>query len=140
MATTKKLAKEEGIFVREAERQLDADTFLDKYLRWEPHGCHCLFLIYQIFAHAVATGQKEYNQAVHQGWQQPSPEQDLIVEPSTIELVGPRSSREEIRGCAVIYTSYGGHLAKALVTCDAEMEERTCQGILDSTEEHLWHR
>ena len=40
MAATKKLAQETGIAVWEAERWLDADVFLDKYLRWEPHRLH----------------------------------------------------------------------------------------------------
>ena len=45
-----------GIFVREAERHLDADVFLDEYLWWEPGGLHCPFLLQQMFAHAKATG------------------------------------------------------------------------------------
>ena len=40
MAATKKLAKEEGISMLEAERQLNANAFLDEYLQWEPRGLH----------------------------------------------------------------------------------------------------
>ena len=56
MAATKKLAKEEGISIWEAERWLNADAFLDEYLQWEPHRFHCPFLLYWMFTHAMATG------------------------------------------------------------------------------------
>ena len=61
MVTAKKLAKEEGMSVQEAERWLDADTFLDEYPQWEPCGFHCLFLLYKMLSHAVATGRKEHD-------------------------------------------------------------------------------
>ena len=87
--TTKKLAQETGISVREAERHLDANVFLDKYLRWVPLGSHCPFLLHQMFTHAAATGQKEHDQAIHWDQWQPSPEWELGAEPSTMDLVGP---------------------------------------------------
>ena len=52
----------------------------------------------QYVLHAVATGRKEHDQAICQGWQQPSLEQDLEAKSSAIELIGPRSTREEIWG------------------------------------------
>ena len=51
MAAAKRLAQEVGISVREAERCLEADVFLDKYPRWEPGRLHCPFLLQQMFAH-----------------------------------------------------------------------------------------
>ena len=60
----KELAQEMGISILEAERQLDANVFLDKYLRWEPHGLHCPFLLQWMFTHTEATGQKEHDHAI----------------------------------------------------------------------------
>ena len=68
MATAKKLAKEEGISIREAERWLDTDTFHDKYPRWKPCRFHCPFLIYWMFAHTTASRQKEYDQSICWHW------------------------------------------------------------------------
>ena len=96
--TAKKLVQKTGISVWEAERQLNADIFLDEYPRWEPHRSHCPFLLHCMVAHAAAMGQKKQDQAIHQGHQQSLPRQDLSVESSAIELFGPKSTREEIRG------------------------------------------
>ena len=71
--TTKKLTEEEGVYMQEEERQLDANAFLDKYLHWGHHRLYCPFLMDQMFANAMATGQKEHDWTICQGWQQPSP-------------------------------------------------------------------
>ena len=92
MATTKKLAQEVGILVREAERCLEADVFLDKYPRWEPSGLHHLFLLQQMFAHAEATGQKMHDCAICWGCRQPSPEWDMNMEVPAIDLVGYKTT------------------------------------------------
>ena len=70
---TENLAQIEGISVQEVEIHLDANVFLDEYLRWEPHGFHHPFLLQRMFAHAEATGQKEHDCAIHWGHWQPSP-------------------------------------------------------------------
>ena len=87
-AAVKKLAQEVGSSVREVERHLEADVFLDEYPRWEPGRLHYPFLLQWMFAHAKATGQKEQDHAINWGCQQPSPEWDLGVEVTAIELVG----------------------------------------------------
>ena len=55
---TKKFMEEEGASMREVERWLDVDAFLDECLHWG----HCWlchpFLMHQMFTHAMATGQK----------------------------------------------------------------------------------
>ena len=135
MAATKKLAKEDGISIQEAERWLNADAFLDEYPSWGPHRLHFPFLIYWMFAHTVATGQKEYDCAICWGWQQPLPEWDLSAEPSAVELIGPRSTREQIRG--VYNDMYQLQRSPGKCPCDVVMEERTCHEILDSIKECL---
>ena len=84
-----------GISVREAERCLDADVFLDEHPRWPPLGSHCQYIMHQMFAYAKAMGQLEHNQGMCQGQGQPSPKWDLGVKPSAMELVGPEMIREE---------------------------------------------
>ena len=138
MAATKKLAKKEEISIWEAERWFGADAFLDEWSRWEPGRYHCPFLIYQMFAHTMVTGQKEYDQAIYWGQQLPLPEQDPSTKPSAIELIGPRSTREEIRGA---YNNvYQLLRSPGESPCDAEMEERVHQEILDFVKEYLQHR
>ena len=61
---TKKLAQEVGISVREAERCLEADVFLDEYPKWEPGGLHHPLLLQQTFADVKTTGQKEWDHTI----------------------------------------------------------------------------
>ena len=55
-ATVEKLAWEMGIFVREAERHLDANLFLDEYMRWESGGPHHPYILQWMFAHMETAG------------------------------------------------------------------------------------
>ena len=130
MATAKKLAQEVGISVREVERSIYSDLFLDEYPRWEPGEPHHLHILQQMFALAETNGQKEHNCAICLGHQQPSSERDANVETPTIDLVGYRTTREKIRTLYnEVYQLKGG---PGLVTCDPEMEEEVFQQILDS--------
>ena len=96
-AAAKKLAQEVGISVREVERCLEADVFLDKYLRWEPGGIHHPFLLQWMFSHAEAAGQKEQDHAICWGCWQPLPKRDLSAE------VPPKKRFE---GCTMKYISW----------------------------------
>ena len=136
--TAKKLAQETGTSIWEAERCLNADAFLDEYPRWEPLRFHCSFLLHQMFTHTMATGQKEHDWGICWGWQQPLPGSDLSAEQYTIELIGPRSTQEEIRG--VYNDMYQLWRSPSKSPCNAEMEESICQEILDSVRECLQHR
>ena len=78
------------------KRQLDANAYLKEYQQWEPGGLHCKFLYQQMFLHATATSQSEYNHTIHWGRREPSAESDLRAEPTTMELVSPDSTWEEI--------------------------------------------
>ena len=134
-AVTKKLAQEAGISVREAERCLEADVFLDEYLRWEPGRLHHLFLLQWIYTHAQATRQKECDHAICWGHQQPLPEWDLSVEVPAIKLVGFKMTWEEI--WRVYNEVYQLKRAPGAEPCDTETVENICQEILDSINEHL---
>ena len=54
------------------------------------------FLFQQMFQHAAATGQCEYEHVICHGCREPSPEWDLLMEPTTMELIGPDSTYQDI--------------------------------------------
>ena len=95
-ATAKELAWEMGILVREAERHLGAYLFLDEYLRWECGRPHCPYILQQMFAEAQTAGQKEFNCGIPWGHQQSMLKQDPSMEVPTIDLVGYKTTQEEI--------------------------------------------
>ena len=55
-----------------------------------------------------------------------------------MELIGPKSTREEIRG--VYNDMYQLWRVPSKSPCIVEMEEEACQEILDCVKECLWHR
>ena len=93
----KGLVKSEGLSVRKAECHLGADLFLDKYPWWKAGGPHHLFILQRMFLHTTESGWKEMEQMIHQGcWQEP-PRLDARVDVSIIQLVGYKTSWEEIQ-------------------------------------------
>ena len=63
-------------------------------------------------------------------------ESNLGAKPSAIELTGPGSTKEEIRGVYNDISQLWRFPGKS--PCDEEMEEHLCWEILDSIKEHLW--
>ena len=49
-------AREVRVSIREAEHQVDAKLFLDKYPRWDIGGPHCPIILHSMFLHAVGKG------------------------------------------------------------------------------------
>ena len=127
-----------GISVREAERCINADLFLDEYPRWESGGPHYPYILQQMFAHIETAGQKEHDCAICWGCQQPLPEWDASVETPTVELVGYKTTQEEIR--ALYNEVYQLKRAPRMVPCDPEMEKEIYQQSLDLLKECLQHR
>ena len=95
-AVAKRLAREIGISVREAEQQLDANAYLKEQWHWAPGGLHHKYLCQQMFSHAATTGWSLYDHAIHWGWREPLQEQDLGAEPTAMELVHPDSTWKDI--------------------------------------------
>ena len=53
-----------GISVREVERCLDTDLFLDEYLRWESGRPHHPYILQWMFAQAETIGLKKYDHMI----------------------------------------------------------------------------
>ena len=93
---------------------------------------------YSSFLHATATGKSEHNHTIHQGRREPSVEQDLGVEPTTMELISPDSTWEEI--AELYWDVYQLQRLPTRSCCEEGMEQHLHQEVLDSIKEHLWHK
>ena len=91
-----------------------------------------------MFTHAEATRQKERDHAICQGCQQPAPEGDLSVEVPAVELMGFKTTQEEIQ--RVYNEVYQLKRAPGAEPCNVEMVVNIHQEILGSIKEHLHHR
>ena len=89
-------AQAEGISVWEAEQCLDADLFLDMYPWWKASGPQCPIILQGMFAHAGMAGWKEYEWAIHCCCWQSYPGWDTKAEVPAIQLVGFKTTRDEI--------------------------------------------
>ena len=98
MAATKKWAQEEGISMWEAGQCLDSELFLNEYPRWRADGPQCPCILQRMFAYAKEAGQKEQEWVTHQGCQHPVSRAMAKVKTLAIQIVGLRTTREEIQG------------------------------------------
>ena len=109
--------------------------FLDECPRWASLGSHHPFIMHWMLTHTEATGQKEHDQAICQGWWQPSPKWDLVAESSAMDIIGAGTFQDEIR---VIYNEvYQLQRLPSRSPCDGEAEEQVCQEIQESIKECL---
>ena len=137
-AMANRLAVDKAISVREVERWLDANAYLEEYWWWVLSRPHQEFLHHQMFLHATATGRSECDHAICWDRRTLSVVWDLRVECTAMELISPDSPQEEI---AELYQDVyplqqlprGSH-------CEEGMEEHLCQEVLDSNKECLWHK
>ena len=127
--------EEKGILVREADRWLNTDAYLEEHHWWASCRLHHQFLLQRMFLHGVAMVQKEYNCAICWGWWEPSPQQDLEAEPYTVELMCLESTREKIT--EIYWDVYQLWRSTGELPCDGEKEEILQQEILDSIKECL---
>ena len=126
------------ISVREVDRQLDANAYLEKHQWWAHGRLHHQFLLQHMFLHATATGQRKYNHAICQGRWELSEEWDLGAELSTVELVSPESTREEI--AEICHNVYQLWRLLGEMVCDKKTEVHIYQETLDSIKECLQHK
>ena len=57
-------AAKECLPVRETERMMDVELFLEGQTKWEEDSPHWLVMLYEMFKHAAAKGWKEAEQMV----------------------------------------------------------------------------
>ena len=67
-------AEEEGLSIREVERVIESEMFLDKYPQWELGTPHQTVILHKMFLHAAERGWKEAECMCHQGCQSHIPE------------------------------------------------------------------
>ena len=70
---TKGQAAWEGQSVWHTKRMMDVELFLEGQTKWEEDSPHWLVMLYEMFRHAAAKGQKEAEQTVCQGHQEGPP-------------------------------------------------------------------
>ena len=137
-ATAKRLGAKESILMRELERQLDANIFLDEDQKWGPQSLQRPFILYQMFCHAAAHGKRECDRTICWGWRQSSPKWGLKAEVPVMDLIWPGMLWVDIRN---IYNDvYQLKRLPGESPCDNATVENICQSILESVKEHLWHR
>ena len=95
-AAPKGQAAWEGWSLRGTKRVMDVELFLDGQAKWEEDSPHWLAMMYEIFRHAANKGQKEAEHTVHWGCQEGLPKVNPEVDLSAIQLVSPKTTKEEI--------------------------------------------
>ena len=126
----KRLVNERKISVRETEWQLVTNAYLGEQWQWASSGLHHEYLCQQMFSHATVTSQSEHNHAICWGRREPLMEQDLGTEPTTMELICPDSTEEDIAD--LYWDVYQFRRLLRRGHCKEGMEEHICQEILDS--------
>ena len=119
-----------GVSVREAERWLNAQLFLNEYPQWDIEGPHCPLILHSMFLHAAGEGQKEVERFIHQGHQQSLPRPDPEESLSAIWLVGYWTSWKEIQD--LYHEVYLLRRSPGLLPCRPWLGEEAIQDILSS--------
>ena len=139
LVTAKRRAQEEGISVQEAEHHLDSDLFLDEYPWWRTDGPQCPCILQRMFVHAEVVGWKEHERSICWSHWPSVPRANAEAEVPAIQMVGFRTTREEIQG---IYNEmyqlkrllgpppYGPEQMEALdrEICNSLEEQMQCKG------------
>ena len=130
-----RLVKERNISVREAEQQLDTDAYLEEQWQWVPGRSHGEYLCQQIFLHAAVTGWSKHDYTICWGLREPLPKWDLGVESTTMELVCPNSTQEDIEN--LYWEVYQLQKLPRRGQCEGANEECLHKEILNSCKECL---
>ena len=130
-------AGEAGLFIREAEHQLNAELFLNEYPRWGIVGPHWSIILHNMFLHTTKQGQKEAERLICQGHQQSLPRLDPEADVPAIQLVGYWTSHKEIRD--LYHDIYLLRRLPSSLPCRLWQRVEAIQDILSSLRSHL-HR
>ena len=127
--------EEEGLSVREAERVIESEMFLDEYPQWELGTPHQTVILHEMFLHAAEQGQKEAECMCHQGHQSCIPEPNPKADESAMELVGYQMSRREMRD--IYHSVYLLQRCPGSLSHRALRRRRAIQDILSSLQTQL---
>ena len=94
---TKRQATIEWRPVWEMERIMDIELFLGIQGQWAEQSLHCMVILHEMFWQAAAKGQKEAKWIICLGCQQNMPQLNPEAGAPTIQLVGPKTSKEELQ-------------------------------------------
>ena len=72
------------------------ELFLEGQAGWEADSPHHIVMLHKMFQHASEQGKKESEQMVCCGCQHGLPKLDPEADISTVQLVGPQTSKKEI--------------------------------------------
>ena len=93
---TKLQATDEQKPVRDMERIMDVKLFLGIQDQWAEDSPHCMVILYDMFRHAAAEGQKEVEWIICWGHQQNMPQLNPEAGIPAIQLVGLETTKEEL--------------------------------------------
>ena len=122
--------EEEGLSIREAERVIESEMFLDEYPQWELRTPHQTVILHEMFLHAAEQGWKEAEHMCHQGCQSHILEPNPKADQSAMEFVGYRMSRKERQD--VYHSVYLLQRCPGSPSCGVSRRRRAVQDILSS--------
>ena len=125
-----------NISVREAERELETEVYLEEQKWWLPGRLHHEYLCHQMFVPVVTMGQKECDWAIHCGWREQSSPWSLHRKATAMESINPNLTCEEIQG--LYQEVYQLQRLPGGSHCEGTMEEWLWEEILASITECLW--
>ena len=134
----KEQASREGLSIQEMEQHMDTEMFLDEYPCWEAEGLHCPLILQEMFLQAAHSGRKEAECMICQGHQHGLPHLDLQADASTVQAVGPQTSREEIRD--MYYKVYKLQRLPGSPPCGLEWTEELVSDVVSSLKDCLRHK
>ena len=88
-----------------------------------------------MFQHATAMDQKEYDHTIYQGWREPSPERDLSVDLTAMDLIHPDSQCQDFDD--LYWEVYQLHRLPGWGRCEEATEEQLCHEVLELIKEGL---
>ena len=121
--------------MREVEWRVDAELFLNKYLRCELGAPHWSVILYEMFLHAAEWGQKEAERLIHWGHYGSTSKPNLEAGQSTMELVAYQTPHKEIRD--VYQSVYLLRRSPSLPPSGAQQRVRTICNLLSSLTNQL---
>ena len=114
---------------------MDTEMFLDEYLHWEAEELHQPLISQEMFLQAAHSGRKEVECMICQGHQHGLPHLDPQADISTVQAVGPQTSREEIRG--LYYQAYKLQRLPGSPLCRPEWTEELVSSMVCSLKDCL---